>query len=241
MTTPMHCFGARFALVTLLAACGGTESEGTTTVEGAATYRDATTNHDGTARQPSAPPPSQDAKVRVIVKGTGEIPQLDPQCALDPVGAFEARYAGTLELDDDGIYAASIGEAAGEIVTPSGCAIPDLTVGLITDVVVRGELTVNTQNCETYCEANARAEAEAMCGATATAAQCRSTAETQGAARCNTTCTTQADTIVAEVSVGAGAIGEADLDMLRAAALGELTADLEFDRLEDAGGAVVEP
>jgi hypothetical protein len=229
-----------FAILTLLAACtGGDGSSSATTVEGGATYRDAATHHDGTTREAAAPP-SQDLKVRVIVKGTGQI-AIDPQCALDPAGHFEARYLGTAELTDDGLYLSSLGDSAASIVTPSGCTIPELAVGVVTDVVVRGELTVTTQNCETYCDASARADAEATCGATPSAAQCRASTETQAAARCTTTCSSQANKIVAEVSLGASAIGSADADMLRAAALGELQANLKFDRMEDANGRVLAP
>lgn len=170
----------------------------------------------------------------ITVKGTGQIPQVDPQCALDPAGSFEAHYLSTMNMTDGSAYTAAI--ANGSITTPSGCAIPDLTVGVVTDVVVRGELTINTQNCDTFCEANARADAEAECGASASAATCRAQAESQATAQCQTTCTTKARAIVAEVSLAASLLGDLDADALRAAALGELQANLTFDHLEDANG-----
>lgn len=226
--------------LTFLIACALTsgctsESETTSTVTGNAIYRDATTDHDG-ATQPPATPPAQSARVSIVVKGTGTIPEIDPRCALDPVGQFEAHYLSTMSVTGDEIYTASVAEGSGEIQTPSGCAIPNLTVGLITDVVVRGELSINTTNCETFCSAQARADAEAQCGASATAAACRAEAEAQASARCQTTCTTKAHAIVAEVSLAASLLGDLDADALRAAALGDFTANLTFDHLEDADG-----
>jgi hypothetical protein len=198
-------------------------------------YRDAATDHSG-AQQEAATPPAQSAKVTVVVKGTGQIPNLDPKCALDPSGAFEAHYLSTMNMTDGSVYSATVASGSGALQTPSGCAIPDLTVSLITDVVVRGELAINTQNCQTFCEADARADAETQCGASASAASCRAQAESQAAAQCQTTCTTRAHAIVAEISLGAALLGDLDAEALRAAALGELHANLTFDHLEDAEG-----
>ncbi|NVB78462.1 MAG: hypothetical protein HOV81_08730 [Kofleriaceae bacterium] len=237
MTMSIH----RLTFISLLAACTGGDTsttESAATVDGTAAFRDATTNTDGSAHD-AATPPSQGAHVSVIVKGTGEVPHLDPQCAQDPLGSFEAHYTGTATVSDDGAYAAAFGSAAAEILSPSGCAIPDLTVGLITDVVVRAELAVNTQNCSAYCAASARADAEAECGATPSSAQCRTSAQAQAEASCQTSCTTEAHLIVGEVSIGASAIGHADIEMLRAAAFGQLEANLELDHLEDAQGRVI--
>lgn len=219
-------------LCLLLVACTS-ESDTSSTITGDAAYRDASTDHSGAAKSPSTPPP-QSARVTITVKGTGQIPQVDPQCALDPAGSFEAHYLSTMNMTDGSAYTAAI--ARGSITTPSGCTIPNLTVGVVTDVVVRGELAINTQNCSTYCEANARADAEAQCGTSASSASCRAAAESQASAQCQRTCTTQAHSIVAEVSLGASVLGDLDADALRAAALGELTANLTFDHLEDANG-----
>ena len=38
-------------------------------------------------------------------------------------------------------------------VWPSGCAVTSLQVSAISDVVVRGELSITTENCQTYCAA----------------------------------------------------------------------------------------
>lgn len=212
----------------LLVGCtGGGEDEGGASVSGQAVYRDSATDHSGTPRSPSSPP-AQDAKLSMTIKGTATIPQVDPQCVTDPAGKFEARYAGTASIGD--AYVASF--ARGSIVTPSGCEIPELTVGVVTDIVIRGELETTTQNCQTYCEASARADAEAQCGATASAAQCRAQAESNAAAQCMTSCTTQKTKIVAETTVGVSSLGSVDASSLRSATFADLEANLVFDVLE---------
>lgn len=223
-----------FVLASSLFACTS-DGEGSASVTGQTVYRDAATDHSGAQQEPAAPPP-QSAKVSIVVKGTGQIPNLDPKCALDPSGAFEAHYLSTMNMTDGNVYTATVASGSGAIATPSGCAIPDLTVSLITDVVVRGELAITTQNCQTFCQADARADAEAQCGASASAATCRAQAEAQGEAQCQTTCTTKAHAIVAEISLGAALLGDLDADALRAAALGDLHANLTFDHLEDVEG-----
>jgi hypothetical protein len=218
-------------IMSALVACGSSDSTSDSSVVGQAVYRDAATDHQGTAQQ-AATPSAQTAKVTVTIEGTGTIPNIDPKCAVDPAGAFEAHYAGTADLASDHAYTSSFASAAQSIVTPSGCAIPDLTVSVITDVVVRAELAITTENCNVYCAASARADAEAQCGASASAAQCRSNAEATAQAACTTKCTTQSHAIVAEVALGASAVGHMDADLLKAAAFGDLTANLKFDRLD---------
>lgn len=231
----------RFTTLSLmLVACGGGgEGGGETNVTGQAVYRDAATDHTGAQAEPAAPP-AQGAKLSIVVEGSGDLPELDPQCSLDTAGFFEAHYLGTLNLSDDSVYASSFGSAAGEIVTPSGCEIPELTVGVITDVRIRAELAATTQNCETYCAAAARAQGEETCGATASSATCRVEAEASGQAACTTTCTTNTHVIVAETSLVASLFGDLDGEALQAAALGDFTADLTFDRMEDQDGNVLE-
>ena len=201
--------------------------EGSTTVSGQAVYRDSSTDHSG-AQRTAASPPTQEAKLSMTIKGTGTIPQVDPQCLTDAAGTFEARYAGAVSIDE--AYAAAF--AKGTITTPSGCAIPELTVGVVTDIVLRAELTTTTQNCQSYCEASARADAETSCGATATAASCRQSAESSATASCMTTCTSQKTKIVAEASIGVSSLGQVDADALRAATFADLEATLVFDALE---------
>lgn len=224
-----------FLTITLLVAACTSDGDGQASAQltGSAVYRDARTTHDGAAAEPAAPP-AQSAHVSVVIKGTGQISDLDPQCTLDPAGAFEAHYLSTLDMTDGNIYAAAI--ARGTIQTPSGCTIPDLTVGVVTDIVVRGELAINTTNCDTFCSARARAQGEAECGATASSATCRAEYEADAAAACTTTCTTKASKIRAEVSLAGSLVGDIDADGLRAATFGDLSADLTFDTLVDAEG-----
>jgi len=216
-----------------LAACTASDDDdggdADASVAGQAVYRDSTTDHDGAPAQPATPEP-QPVEVTLVIEGTGTIPDPDPQCAIDPAGAFQATFDGSATLSDGGAYLAALGE--GTITTPSGCAIPDLTVGVITDVRVRAAITATTENCQSYCEASARADAEAECGATASAAECRAAAEADAVASCTTECTSETHQIVAEVSLAASLLGDLDADALRAAAFGELTADLTFDTIE---------
>lgn len=165
----------------------------------------------------------------MTIKGTGQTPQLDPQCLQD-TGKFEAKYAGNASVDNSGAYLASF--ASGAITTPSGCQLPDLTVGVVTDIVVRAELATTTQNCQTYCEANARADAEAQCGATSSAASCRESAEASGTASCTTTCTSQRTKIVAEASIGVSSLGQVTADQLRSATFADLEGKLVFTKME---------
>jgi hypothetical protein len=233
---------SRLAMLSFaLVACGGGEGgeEPATNVTGQAVYRDAATDHAGAQAEPAAPP-AQGAKLSLVIEGSGDIPELDPQCSLDPAGSFEAHYLGTLDLGDGSAYVSSFGSAAGEIVTPSGCEIPELTVGLVTDIRIRAELTANAANCESYCAASARANAEQECGATASSATCRAEAEATAQASCTTTCTTETHVIVAETSLAASLFGNLDAEMLQAAAFGELEVDLVFDHMEDQDGNVLE-
>src|SRR5687768_10743848 len=131
-----------------VAACGGGgDGEATSEVTGAATYRDAETDKQGNPQEPALPA-SQSMRVFVTAEGQGTLPEVDPQCALDPAGQFEARYTSTANVSDDAAYAALFGASSARLVTPSGCEIPALTVGAITGVRVRGELTVSAPSCQ---------------------------------------------------------------------------------------------
>lgn len=227
---------ATIASVLFVAACtsdDGGQDPTTSQVEGEMRYKDAATNADGTPRE-AAEPPAQQALVTVEVRGTGTITGLEAtQCSLEAAsGQFHALFDSTVQLGDGGIYAAGYGEGDARIETLGGCEIPNLTVGLITDVVVRAEIEATTANCSTYCEANARATAEAQCQGSQDQVSCRSSAEASATASCNTECTTQRDVIVAEASLSASLLGELDFETLRAAAFGDFAADLTFDRME---------
>lgn len=219
-------------LCTALTAACGSEEESTSQVSGAMRYDDASTDASGNPREAEAPPPGTSIAVTVEVRGTGTLEGLDPQCLDGASGQFHALFDGAAVVDDDGAYVAAVGEGGGQIETLSGCAIPDLTVGLITDVVVRAEIEATTAQCESYCAASARAAAEAECAGSSDQASCRAAAESSASASCTTECTTQRDVIVAEASLAASLLGDLDAEALRAAALGDFTANLTFDHME---------
>lgn len=222
----------RVLCVSLVAACGGGGGDGTdSSVQGVATYRDSSTDAAGAPRDPSTPP-AQSATVTVTIRGNGTLTGLDPTCLDSASGAFDALYSGDAQLDGSGGYVSSMGSADAVLQTPSGCDIPDLTVGVISDIVVRAELDATTQNCDTYCSASARADAEAECSAAADRATCWANSEASAKAACQTECTTQSTKIVAETTIGASGLGELDADALRAAAFGDVDANLTFDTLE---------
>ena len=136
---------ASILFVLTVGACASSPDTGSTQVMGQAVYRDATTDHSG-APQTAASPSPQTIQVTVTVKGTGTTPMIDPRCATDPAGVFDASYAGTAQMSNGNTYAATLASGSGTIATPSGCTISNLTVGAVTDVVVRGALSVTTEN-----------------------------------------------------------------------------------------------
>jgi hypothetical protein len=210
----------------------GTGSQ-TSEVTGAMRYQDATTNSDGSPRDAASVPADQSVTVTVEVRGTGVITGVEASCTLDgATGQFRALFDGTANVDENGAYVAGFGSGSARIETLSGCAIPELTVNAITDVVVRAEIAATTQSCETYCAASARSDAEAECAGSSSEAECRAAAEASATASCTTECTSQRDVIVAEASLAASLLGDLDADALRAAAFGDFAADLTFDHME---------
>lgn len=211
---------------------GGSTTESSSELRGNATFRDATTDHAGNQTDPASP--SGDGAVTIIVEGSGQLPEVDVRCQLDPAGRFEAHYVSTVDFDAGDAYATSVAE--GVIMTPGGCELQTVNALLVTGVTIRAEIDATTQNCETYCAASARADAEAECGATSSATSCRENAEASAEAACETTCTARADRIVAEVSLAASLFAGVDFEALRGAVFGDLTADLEFDHMVDGSG-----
>jgi hypothetical protein len=214
----------------IVAACTDSGAGGGSDVSGASTYRDAVTSSDGTARAPAKPAP-QTMRVSMDVRGTGTMSGLDATCLDGTAGQFHAVYRGNASLTDGGSVAAAL-DAAASLTTPSGCTIPSLSAAAVTDVKVRAELDATTTNCSSYCEASARADAEAQCAGHADQAACRASAETSAAASCTTTCTQHSHVIVAETSLAASALGTVDADALRGGLFGALHADFTFDHLE---------
>ena len=225
-----------FLALAALAACTDDDGADTASTESAVTgnavYRDAATDAAGNTREPAAPPPQQDVAIRVRLEGLATLLDLAPGCLLDPTGRFEARYAGTLAIGEDGACTGTLAESSAELVTTAGCLISDLEVGVIDRATVRAELAPTTTNCETYCEAHGRAEAELACATATSVTECRATHAATVAASCKSTCMQRTQRIVAETSLTADAFTGLDSADLRAAALGKLDIDLQFDRME---------
>jgi len=232
------------ALVTS-AACTSEDDEvdGDTTARGVATYEDARTDSSGQPQQPATPEPqpaNDPMRVEIRVEGMGTLDGLDPQCSLDGLsGAFDGLYTGQGSVDDDGVYVAGFASSTATFETPTGCEIPTLEIGTVTNVVVRGELSATTTNCQSYCSAKARSSAETECSGNNNEASCRATAESEYAASCQTQCTTTNHRIVAETQLSATAAAELSARNLSGAALGELFVDLTYDRIEDGSGNIV--
>lgn len=222
----------------LFTACNGEDDpgDGETEATGTAAYSDSGEDASGAPTEPESP---DSFVVQIRAEGTGTFDVSEPQCEADALtGAFSALYEGDATVDNDGIYVASLTVVEAE--TPSGCELPDLDIGVVTDVVIRGEVEATTRNCETYCESKARASAETQCEGDANEAGCRSTQEAAYEASCTTSCTSSTNVIVAETSLTATALSSLDLAALTGAALGEVTADLTFDHVEDSDGDTVD-
>ena len=180
--------------------------------------------------------------VTIEVQGTGSFDVSEPQCQVDTVaGSFFGVFEGEGSVDDDGVYVASMAESEATFTTPSGCTLPTLEIGLVTDIVVRGELPITQQNCTSYCDSKGRAYAEQECSVASDEATCRTEAETEYSASCETSCSEPTTSvIVAETSIAATGLANLDPTALAAGVLGTVEADLTFDRLEDGDGNEVD-
>lgn len=226
-----------FIAAMFLTACSDEPGDGATEANGSAMYRDAATDVDGNSQEPAAP--SDDFYMEIRTEGTGTFDVSEPTCEADALsGNFDALYEGTAEVGDDGVYVASLTMA--EAQTPSGCTIPSLEIGLVTDIVVRGELTATTQNCTTYCEAKARSYAESECSGSADEVTCRADAQVAYEGSCTSACEDDTHTIVAQTALGASSLSSLDFESLSGAALGTVSADLTFDHIEDGDGNEVD-
>lgn len=226
----------RKILFTLFAvgACGPEESVGDGgQATGQARCADAATEPDGSPHEAEPPPEGSSMHLEVTVEGSGTLPDLDPSCALDgAAGGFAGLYQGEGEVDGDGVYVAAL--AQGEFTTPSGaCVLPELEITSFTSVVLRAELENTQQNCETYCDAQARAAAEEECEGDADQASCRADAEATASGSCTTECTgSETRAIVAETELGLDAVAALNAAGLTGTAVGELNVDLTFDHVE---------
>lgn len=216
-----------------LTACTTGEADVDTNASGHAVYRDATADHQGQSVAAARPDP-QDIMLTMEVSGTASLPELEPRCALDEVsGQVTALFAGEAVIDDEGVYTAALASGEATFVSAGGCTLPPLELTAMTEVVVRAELEATTASCETYCQAGARAEGEAVCGAEPAAAGCRGETEAEYAASCTTACESESTrVIVAETSLSATAIAELNARTATGSGLGELDVDLVFDHIE---------
>jgi hypothetical protein len=232
------------AAAAAVAACGDDAADADTTARGQAVYRDAETNAAGEP-QPAArcaPQPSHDPMlVEILVRGSGDLGDLDPQCSLDgATGSFKGLFSGVATIDGDGAYVATLASADAFFETPSGCEIPTIEIGAVTEVVIRGTLSATTQNCEAYCSAKARSYAEGECSGAGDQVACRAAAEGEYQASCGASCSAETTHVIAaEAALSASALAELNAAALTGAALGELSANLTFDYLADASGNVV--
>ncbi len=227
----------------LLTACDGqTAADNETEATGTATYDDAEQTSDGSDNEPATPEPQPNSDpmwLSIDVEGSGDFSVSDPECQLDSLGStFLGQLEGEAELDGNGVYVATLASTESTFTTPSGCTIPSLSIGSVTEVVVRGELTATQENCESYCAASARSEAEAECGSDAS---CRGDVQSAHEASCTTECTSSTThVIVAETSLGVTALAELNGQALSGSSLGTISADLTFDRIEDGQGNEVD-
>jgi len=226
-------FATVLASLVTVGACASDDSTGgdATAVSGQAVYRDAHTDHAGQPQAAAAPAP-QPVQVSIGVRGNGTLDGVDPTCLDGASGQFQGLYHGEAAIDDGGVYLGSLASTAAQFTTPSGCAIPTLSIGAMTEVVIHAELEATTANCDAYCAASARADAESECGATAGDAACRAEAEASAQASCSATCTSQTHTIAAEATLSADALARLNADGVTGTALGELAVDLVFDRVQ---------
>lgn len=230
------------ALIGTLGCADPEPAEGDTQASGTCAYEDAETDTAGEPKEPASPPPSDDLRVTIEVAGTGTLSGLEPACEVEgATGGFTGLLEGSGEIDGNGTYVALLASNEATFTTPSGtCDIPELEIGSVTSVVVRGELTNTQTNCETYCESKARAAAEESCGADASAASCRTEFEGSYESTCTQECTTSTRTIVAETSLGLDAVAAINASGLTGSGLGEIEADLTFDHIEEADGTEVD-
>lgn len=219
-------------LLLLLVACGGsTDSDADTATTGQAQFADASD------REPARP--QQSFTVSVEVAGSGDLEGLDPSCLDGATGAFEGLLTGTAEIDE-GVYFAGLARGSAGFTTPAGCAIDDLEITALTEVVVRAELAVSAPTCDAYCGARARQSAEAECAGDGDEAACRGAAEGEYQASCTVACEQSGAVIAAETELSAAARTELVASQLAGSSLGTIAVDLTFDAIEDASGGVVE-
>lgn len=228
----------------VLVGCGGeSEDRADTRVQGSTSYRDATD------RQPARPEP-QPIEIELRVAGSGTLTGLEsPECTIDGAsGAFTGLFEGSGSIDESGAFVATSSQAEAVFTTPTAsCEIPEVSMEVLTEVVLVAKLSNTQQNCQTYCGAKARSSAEASCEGSADEAGCRAEAESAYEASCTTACTgSTTRRITAEVVIdaqtNAALLADLNARALGVSGLGDLAVDFTFEYVREDGGdgAIVE-
>jgi hypothetical protein len=217
------------ALLALAAGCrpaSSAERESRGTLVGHVFYRDAQTDPEGTHHDADAPAEQLRGTLRMTVRGTGTI---EARCLDASAGIFIAYYNGDLRIDGDGSYQAPLYPLTPAIYTPSGCAVDELTVAAITNVLIHAAVRANPERCRAMCAASARARGEAECAEAADRDDCRRTFERTAAEECEARCVGRATALGGDGALDNNALPDVDAANLRDGALGELSATIVFD------------
>lgn len=223
---------------------GGDEVSGDTVASGKTAYEDSETDHDGMAQEPEAPAPQPESdpiQVEIVLSGTGDLGVVPSSCSLDQgAGQFTSLLSGTGEIDENGLYIAGFLSSEATFFSPSGCELPEVSVATLTSVEVVARLSNTQENCNSYCSAKARSQAEAECGSYPNDASCRVSAEADYTASCETTCNgASTRVIVARSSLSISAVATLNATALGVDGLGNIEVDLTFDHIEEANGEPV--
>ena len=204
---------------------------------GQSTYTDQDRGQDGQTWTAERPEPQQSwMEVRAETSATFSVS--DPGCELDALGgSLLVLFEGDAQIDSNGAYVSALTLASFE--TPSGCTVPEAELAAVTGITARMELPVTVENCQSYCDAKARAEAEQACEGDVDEASCRTDLEATYSSDCQTTCTTTAFAIGAETTLDVATTTAVGADLVATGALGSFTVDLMFEELSDDSGQTI--
>ena len=227
------------AFVSLPAHAGWIADAGYTTgFRGKIGFEDARHDLDGERVRPASPV-AGDADVTVEVYGDASWDGLLPDCGFLLGGEVSGLYEGEGRVSEDGAYIAAFNENEASFVADAGCLIEDLTLDAVSGAYIRAELEATYPQCEAFCAAAARSEAEGMCGASPDAAECRLAEEASIEASCMVSCTEEASYIVGEAEVSGGAMATINRG-LSGEGWGVARTHIRVDHMEDAEGDEVE-
>lgn len=206
----------------------GDEADMDLDLTGFATYGERVDGSEGGA-------PEGELWIEVILSGSG----LASECGDSASGMFSATLSGWGDIDEDGVYAASLSNADIRAGSEECDTTDALHLELFSGASVRAMVEATAERCETWCDVEAGAFARSACAGSLHGASCRAEAGAAFVAECERACAEEATWIMAEVDVSAGGFSEAeDLSGSGALHLG-MEADLVFDRLADEDGEEV--